>query len=83
MLAHLFDRFYVVTKFILPSINDLNFLPIDFNSECSYLNADPSGHQNSAQCISNLQIYFRKIIPFIYFYKKIKLLVIIAQHMKY
>ena len=26
MLAHLFDRFYIVTKFILPSIGDLNFL---------------------------------------------------------
>ena len=25
MLAHSFDRFYVVTKFILPSIGDLNF----------------------------------------------------------
>ena len=25
MLAHLFDRFYVVTKFILPTIGDLNF----------------------------------------------------------
>ena len=25
MLAHAFDRFYVVTKFILPSIGDLNF----------------------------------------------------------
>ena len=25
MLAHSFDRFYVITKFILPSIEDLNF----------------------------------------------------------
>ena len=25
MLSHSFDRFYVVTKFILPTINDLNF----------------------------------------------------------
>ena len=25
MLVHSFDRFYVVTKFILPSIGDLNF----------------------------------------------------------
>ena len=31
MLAHSFDRFYVVTKFILHTINDLKFLPIDFN----------------------------------------------------
>ena len=25
MLSHSFDRFYVVTKFILPNINDLKF----------------------------------------------------------
>ena len=25
MLAHSFDRFYVVTKFMLPMIGDLNF----------------------------------------------------------
>ena len=29
MLAHSFDRFYVVTKFILPTINDLKFPSID------------------------------------------------------
>ena len=26
MLAHSFDRFYVVTKFMLPTIGDLKFL---------------------------------------------------------
>ena len=31
MLAHSFDRFYVVTKFILPPIKDLNFMPIDLD----------------------------------------------------
>ena len=40
MLEHSFDRFYVVTKFIFPSINYFKFLPIDFDLECSYLNAD-------------------------------------------
>ena len=28
MLAHLFDRFYVVTKFILPTMDDLKFSEI-------------------------------------------------------
>ena len=54
ILVDSFDRFYVVTKFIFPSINNLNFSPIDFNSECSYLNADLSRHQNTAQYLSNL-----------------------------
>ena len=31
MLVHSFDRFHVVTEFILPSINDLKFLTINFD----------------------------------------------------
>ena len=31
MLVHSFDRFYVVTKFILPTINDLKFSTINFD----------------------------------------------------
>ena len=37
MLAHPFHRFYIVTKFILPTINDLNFLTINFDETCHYL----------------------------------------------
>ena len=37
MLAHLFDRFYVVNKFILPMMDDLNLSPINYNKECKYL----------------------------------------------
>ena len=31
ILEHFLDRFYVVTNFILPTVNDLNFAPIDFD----------------------------------------------------
>ena len=34
MLAHSFDRFYVVTKFILPTLDDLKVSPIRYNKEC-------------------------------------------------
>ena len=34
MLAHLFDRIYVVTKFILPSIGDLNFSTLNYDNTC-------------------------------------------------
>ena len=37
MLAHSFDRFYVVTKFILPSIGDLNFSELNNDNTCAYL----------------------------------------------
>ena len=37
MLAHSFDRFYVVTKFIFPSIGDLNFSKLNYDNTCAYL----------------------------------------------
>ena len=38
MLAHSFDRFYVVTKFILPKMDDLKLSLINYNKNCKYLN---------------------------------------------
>ena len=37
MLSHSFGRFYVVTKFELPKVEDLNLMTVDFDSKCSYL----------------------------------------------
>ena len=37
MLAHYFDRFYVGTKFILPSIKDLKFSKLNYDSTYAYL----------------------------------------------
>ena len=37
MLPHSFDRFYVVTKFILPSIQDLKFSKLNYDNTCTYL----------------------------------------------
>ena len=37
MLAHSFDRFYVVTKFMLPSWGDLKFCDINYDDTCAYL----------------------------------------------
>ena len=38
MLAHLFNRFYVVTKFILPIMDDLKLSPINDDKDCKYIN---------------------------------------------
>ena len=70
MLAHSFDRFYVVTKLILPSVSDLKFLPIDFNEKCNYLNDDIICDHNSKEYISNLKVYCKKIVPFVHFHKE-------------
>ena len=37
MVAHLFDRFYVATNFILPTMDDLKLSPINYDKECRYL----------------------------------------------
>ena len=37
MLAHSFDRFYVITKFVLPTLDDLKLCPIVYDKECQYL----------------------------------------------
>ena len=34
MLAHSFDRFYIVTKFILPTMDDLKLSPIKYGKDC-------------------------------------------------
>ena len=36
MLAHSFDRFYVVTKLMLPTIGDLKFPKLDFDYTYAY-----------------------------------------------
>ena len=35
MLAHSFDRFYVITKLFLPTLDDLKLYPIKYDIECS------------------------------------------------
>ena len=37
MLAHSFDRFYVVTKFIFPSIGGLSFSKLNYDNKCAHL----------------------------------------------
>ena len=37
MLVHSFDRFYVVTKFMLPSLGDLKISDINYDNTSAYL----------------------------------------------
>ena len=37
MLAHSFDRFYVVTKMELPTVSDLNLTMFQFDYNCSHV----------------------------------------------
>ena len=56
MLAHIFDGFYVVTKFILPMINDLKLSPIKYDKDCKYLhNLD---NKDNEQITENMRFTF-------------------------
>ena len=70
MLAHSFDRFYVVTKFILPTINDLKFSTIKYDEKCEYLQEEKGCSSKAKQYILDLITYCRKVRPFIHHYRE-------------
>ena len=51
MLSHSFDRFYVVTKFELPNVENLKLTAINFDPTCSYLNSEGKYMPNSKDTI--------------------------------
>ena len=70
MLAHSFDRFYVVTKFILPTLDDLKLSPIGYDKECKYIqDLDDQDNEQIKQNIKDLLLYCNKLRPFMAFYK--------------
>ena len=46
MLAHSFDRFYVVMKLIVPTASDINFTRLEFENDCEYLRNRFKGHNH-------------------------------------
>ena len=70
MLAHSFDRFYVVTKFILPMLDDLKLSPIKYDKECNYLhNLDDQNNDQVKENIRDLLSYCAKLRPYMVFIK--------------
>ena len=70
MLVHSFDNFYVVTKFILPTLDDLKSSPIGYNKDCKYLwDLDDQDDEQNKQNIKDLLFYCSKLRPFMAFYK--------------
>ena len=47
MLAHSFDRVYVVTKFMLPTIGDLKFSKYDFDYTCANMEKEHAPNMDS------------------------------------
>ena len=70
MLAHSFDRFYVITKFVLPALGDLKLYSIKYDKECQYLkNLDDGDDDKIKQNIKDLLFYCAKLRPFMLLYK--------------
>ena len=65
MLAHSFNRFYVVTKFILPSIGDLNFSKLSYDNTCAYLANENVHNTESKKHMLDLMMVCKKIEPFV------------------
>ena len=55
MLAHSFDRFYIVTKFMLPSLKDIKFSNLNFDESCMYMKKKYTPHTDSSEYLPELQ----------------------------
>ena len=71
MLAQSFDRFYVVTKFILPSIEDIKFSRLNYDNTCAYMNKEYAPNMDSRKYLTELKTYCNKIKPFVFYYRKL------------
>ena len=69
MLAHSFDRFYVITKFVLPTLDYLKLHPINYDKNCQYLwNLDDENDDRIKQNIKDLLFYCSKLKLYMSFY---------------
>ena len=70
IISHSFDRFFVVTKFELPKVQDLGFDHIPYNEGCTHLDeAKTEGGYNTG-LIDEIKQYCIKIAPHIDYYRK-------------
>ena len=70
MLAHSFDRSYIVTKFILLMLDDLKLSPIKYDTECNYYhNLDDQNNDQVKENMRDLLSCCAKLRPYMAFYK--------------
>ena len=71
MLVHSFDRFYVVTKFMLPMVGDIKFSKLNFDHTCMYMKKEYAPNTDSRKYLTELRTYCNKIKPFVSYYNKL------------
>ena len=69
-ISHSFDRFYVITKFELPKVQDLQFTTIPYDKNCEHLEDSKSKGGLALGLIEEIKTYCIKIAPYIQYYKK-------------
>ena len=67
-VPHSFDRFYVVTNFELPKVEDLQFDDIPYDAECAHLDNPKPGQ--ILGMIKEVKCYCVKTAPQIKYYRK-------------
>ena len=71
MLTHSFDRFYIITKFMLPSMGDIKFSNLNFDHFCAHMNKKYAPNMDSSKYLAELKTYRNKIKPFVSHYSKL------------
>ena len=71
MMAHSFDRFYVVTKFMLPTVGDLKFSKLNFDYTYAYMRKEYAQNTEARKYMLELRAYCNKIKPFVTYYNKL------------
>ena len=71
MLAHSFDRFYVVTRIEIPKVSDLNLTVFQFDYNCSHvMHIEKDTKLKVPDMIKDMfKVYCRNIIPYMYLNK--------------
>ena len=71
MLAHSFERFYVVTKFMSSTIGDLKFSKLNFDDTCAYTENKFAQNTESKKYMLELKAFCNKVKPFVTYYDKL------------
>ena len=71
ILVHSFDRLYIFTKFMLPSMGDIQFSNLNFDHSCTYMNKKYAPNMDSSKYLAELKTYCNKIKSFVLHYSNL------------
>ena len=71
ILTHSFNRFYVVTKFMLPSLRDSKFSDLNYDNTCTYLDNKNVQNIEIRKHMLDLKTFCKKIEPIVVYYKRL------------